>query len=115
RYTRGVLSLLLLGSLVALAAPAELDGPIGGEAVVQRPAPSRPQAPSPSALPGALRSILRDAPPCPARRTHCVGLALHVVVEENESVQTGAWVATQLSEANRQFAVIDTGFELISV
>ena len=104
----------MLGGLVALAAPAELDATRGAELS----APSAPSPPSPapaSATPAVLRSISSQAPRCPKGRSHCVGIALHVVVEDGQAIQTGDFVATQLDEANRHFAAIDTGFELVSV
>lgn len=58
---------------------------------------------------------LEALPPCPSDRTTCIPLALHVVVEDGQPVQTAAWLTVQLEEANRTYASVGTGFEVRSV
>jgi hypothetical protein len=63
-----------------------------------------------------LAGIRRVARPCPEAVRHCVGLHLHVVVVEGRRpVQTPGWIAGHIAEANRLFAAIDVGFEVVQV
>jgi hypothetical protein len=50
------------------------------------------------------------SPACPEEAKTCVRIALHVVEEAGEDVQTPQWVAEQVQEANRLFAPIGVGF-----
>ncbi len=71
-------------------------------------------APEDPALVGGADPWTAAQPGCGEARW-CFGIALHVVQRDEELVQTPAWFARQLAEANRHFASIDTGFELASV
>lgn len=63
----------------------------------------------------ALRALHDAAPACEAKR--CVGLRLHVTVDEAQDslLATPAWLASQLANANRLFAVVDLGFRVASI
>ena len=56
-----------------------------------------------------------EAPHCPPQAQHCFGVFAHVTVVEGDPVAPPAWVAAQLSEANRLFAPLGVGFELDDV
>ena len=54
--------------------------------------------------------VIKTAPGCDAKRTHCFGIALHVAVGDAGPIATSAWVASQLAGANRHFEALDTEF-----
>ena len=58
------------------------------------------------------RDFVRSSPRCPKKATHCFGIFAHVVFEGDEPVESPAWLADRVSEANRLFAVIDVGFRV---
>jgi hypothetical protein len=60
-----------------------------------------------------LDALTRDAPRCDPARAHCVGLALHVAIDDRGSVASAAWIAAQLAAANHHFAALDVGFEIV--
>jgi len=64
---------------------------------------------------GPLGRIKAAAPRCPAEATKCVGIRLHVVFEKNRPIQTAAWIARQITEANARYAATGIGFELTKV
>lgn len=57
-------------------------------------------------------AFVTGSPPCPAAAERCFQIALHVVEEHGEDVQTPQWVAAQVREANRLFAPIGVGFRV---
>lgn len=57
-------------------------------------------------------AFVTGSPPCPAEARRCFEIALHVVEEDGEDVQTPQWVAAQVHEANRLFAPIGVGFRV---
>lgn len=72
--------------------------------------------PSPTlAVEPALAPVQSSLPRCPDAAKTCVGLVLHVVVKDGAPVQTPAWLANQVAEANRHFATVGIGFSVVSV
>ncbi len=59
-----------------------------------------------------VQALARKAPPCDRARAHCVGLKLHVAVEDAGPVASADWIARQLAYANRHFAAIDVAFQI---
>lgn len=59
--------------------------------------------------------VIKSAPGCDAKRTHCFGIALHVAVGDAGPIATADWVAAQVTNANRHFELLDTEFRIISV
>lgn len=57
-------------------------------------------------------AFVTGSPPCPKEAERCFEIALHVVEEEGEDVQTPQWFAGQVREANRLFAPIGVGFRV---
>jgi len=73
-----------------------------------------------SVMAQAHQRLGRDAfvtasPRCPVKATRCFELAVHVVEEQGADVQTPAWLAEHVREANRLFAPIGVGFRVGSV
>ncbi|MEM7151771.1 MAG: matrixin family metalloprotease [Myxococcota bacterium] len=62
-----------------------------------------------------LQAFVTGSPVCPRKVRHCFKLAVHVVEEDGEAVQTSQWFAAQVREANRLFAPIGVGFRVGSV
>lgn len=60
-----------------------------------------------------LAKLAADAPTCDVARKTCLGIALHVPVTEDGPIATSAWIASQLAEANRHFALLDIGFQIV--
>ncbi len=60
-------------------------------------------------------AFVTGSPRCPRRARRCFELAVHVVVEDAHDVQTPAWFAEQVRQANRLFAAVDVGFRVGSV
>lgn len=60
-----------------------------------------------------LAALPADLPRCDAARAHCFGLQLHVPIVDGALVVTPAWLAEQVAEAQRHFAAIDVGFEVV--
>jgi hypothetical protein len=59
--------------------------------------------------------VIKTAPGCDAKRTHCFGIALHVAVGDAGPIATADWIAAQVTNANRHFELLDTEFRIISV
>lgn len=62
-----------------------------------------------------LEALARAAPPCDRARARCIGIKLHVAVGAQGPVASADWVARQLAQANRHFAAIDVGFQIMAV
>lgn len=63
-----------------------------------------------------LAALTAALPACEAARAHCIGIQLHVpvAVDRGDVVIAHAdWLAVQLAEANRHFARIDVGFQVV--
>lgn len=68
-----------------------------------------------AAADGELARLSADVPACDAARATCIGVRLHVTVTDAGPIATSAWIAAQLAEANRHFAPLDVGFEIVGV
>lgn len=62
-----------------------------------------------------LEGFARGTGRCPVDARHCVGLSLHVVVDDGEPVQSPRWFHGHVAGANRLFAPIGVGFEVVDV
>jgi len=61
-----------------------------------------------------LDALVLAAPPCEAARAHCIGIKLHVAVADQAPVASADWVAAEVAAANRHFAAIDVGFQVMA-
>ncbi|MEJ7601952.1 MAG: matrixin family metalloprotease [Kofleriaceae bacterium] len=64
---------------------------------------------------GDLDALTVVAPGCYEARARCRGLGLQIAVGEGGPVATEDWITAQLAGANRHFAELDTGFQIVSV
>lgn len=64
---------------------------------------------------GGLELFVEGTGSCPAEAKHCVGIALHVVEVGDTPVQTPTWVYHHVAHANKLFAKISVGFEVVSI
>jgi hypothetical protein len=62
-----------------------------------------------------LTALAAALPSCEAARAHCLGIRLHVTVGDEGVIGTPAWLATELSEANRHFAALDVAFHVLGI
>ena len=65
-----------------------------------------------------LAALTAALPACEAARAHCIGIQLHVPVAVDGGdalIAQAGWLAVQLAEANRHFAPIDVGFQVVGV
>ena len=62
-----------------------------------------------------VAAIEKSAPACDKQRTHCFALQIHIAGDDHGLVASPAWVAKQMSEANRHFLPLDVGFQLAGV
>lgn len=58
-------------------------------------------------------TFVAAASSCPVESKHCFGISAHIVEAEGQSVQTPAWFASHVEQANLLFAPIGVGFEVI--
>jgi hypothetical protein len=71
--------------------------------------------------PADLAALTAGLPACDAGRAHCLGIQLHVAVGASTDagaaapVATADWLAAQLAAADRQFAALDVGFEVVGI
>jgi hypothetical protein len=89
-----VMRLLLLAAICGVLAPAAARGGADHE----------------------LAALTAALPACEAARAHCIGVQLHVPVaaDRGDAVIAHAdWLAVQVAEANRHFAPIDVGFQVV--
>jgi hypothetical protein len=64
----------------------------------------------------ALAALTAALPACEAARAHCIGVQLHVPVAAGGGdavIARADWLAVQLAEANRHFAPVDVGFQVV--
>jgi hypothetical protein len=73
-------------------------------------APSRPARGDTGA---ELTAVVAALPACDAARAHCVGLQLHIAVADDGVIAKPDWLAVQLAAANRHFAPLGVGFQVI--
>lgn len=77
-------------------------------------AAARPARAADDAADGA--AMISAAPHCEKARAHCFAIRLHVArSEEGAAIVEPAWFAAQLAMANKQFAPLDTSFQLAGV
>jgi hypothetical protein len=62
-----------------------------------------------------LAATVAALPSCDPARAHCIGIQLHVTVADTGPIAAADWLATQLASANRHFAPLDVGFQVIGV
>lgn len=62
-----------------------------------------------------LDALVTAAPACDAARATCLGLALHVAVDDNGPIAKPDWLAAQLAQANRHFEKLDVGYKIVSI
>ena len=74
---------------------------------VPRPAGADPAA--------ELAATIAALPSCDPARAHCIGIELHVTVADDGPIARPDWLATQLAAANRHFAPLDVGFQIVAV
>jgi hypothetical protein len=63
-----------------------------------------------------LAALIAALPACEAARAHCIGIQLHVPVDPDRGdavIAHADWLAVELAEANRHFAPIDVGFQVV--
>lgn len=63
-----------------------------------------------------LAALTAGLPACDAARAHCIGIQLHVPVDPDRGdglIAKAEWLAVELSEANRHFAPVDVGFQVV--
>lgn len=60
-----------------------------------------------------LSAYAKQSPRCPRKAEHCFGVVAHVVIGEDGPVESPAWLAERVEEANRHFAAISVGFRVI--
>jgi hypothetical protein len=63
-----------------------------------------------------LAALTAALPACDAARAHCIGIQLHVPVDPDGGdglIAPADWLAVQLAEANRHFAPVDAGFQVV--
>lgn len=63
----------------------------------------------------ALACFVDRTPTCPADRSRCVGIHLHVVVGPGGSVTTPVWLGEALDHAHWLFEPADVGFQVVAV
>jgi len=63
----------------------------------------------------ALAGITAALPACDAARAHCIGIQLHVTVADSGPVAAPDWLTGQLTVANRHFAALDVGFQVVGI
>ena len=57
----------------------------------------------------------KGAPGCDAARPTCLGIALHVTVQDKGPIAAAPWLHEQLTAANRHFERIGVGFQIASI
>jgi hypothetical protein len=63
-----------------------------------------------------LAALTAALPACDGARAHCIGIQLHVPVGPDSGdglIAKAEWLAVELSEANRHFAPVDVGFQVV--
>lgn len=60
-----------------------------------------------------LEALVKAAPPCDPARARCIGIRLHVAAGDGGLVAPPDWVARQVASANRHFAPLDVGFQVM--
>jgi hypothetical protein len=114
--TRAIAGLILLAAAEAAAGPSGAkDGGAGaGAGAAGAGAGAAGAGAGAGTTEAALAALVKAAPPCEAARAHCVGIKLHVAIVDQAPVASADWVAAQVAAANRHFAAIDAGFQVLA-
>src|ERR1051325_5889422 len=65
---------------------------------------------------GALAALIAGLPACDAALAHCIGIRLHVTVDAaGRVIAKPDWLAAHAGAANRHFAPLDGGFEVVGI
>ena len=63
-----------------------------------------------------IAAVTAALPTCEAARAHCFGLRFHIArTDVGEMVVEPTWIAAQLAMANKQFAPLDTSFQVVGI
>lgn len=62
-----------------------------------------------------LAALTAGLPACDAARTHCIGIHLHVTVGDDGAIAKADWLAVELAAANRHFAPLGVGFQVVGI
>lgn len=63
-----------------------------------------------------IAAVTTALPACDPARAHCFGLRLHIArTAEGAMVVEPAWIAAQLAMAHKQFAPLDTSFQVVAI
>lgn len=68
-----------------------------------------------------LATVAAALPACDTARAHCIGIRLHIPERPASPergggpIARGDWIAAQLAAANRHFAPLDVGFEVVGI
>jgi hypothetical protein len=62
-----------------------------------------------------LAALIAGLPACGATRAHCFGIQLHVTVAGDGPIAHADWLAVQLAAANRHFAALGVGFQVVGI
>jgi hypothetical protein len=62
-----------------------------------------------------LVTMMAALPACDAARARCIGIQLHVSVADSHLIAAPDWLASQLATANRHFAPVDIGFQVVGI
>lgn len=60
-----------------------------------------------------LAAVGAALPACEAARAHCIGIRLHVTAGDHGLIAAADWIAAQLATANRHFAALGVGFQVV--
>lgn len=63
-----------------------------------------------------LQALTKSAPTCDVARATCIGLSLHIAVDDaGVPIATADWITGQLAGANQHFERLDVGYQIIAV
>jgi hypothetical protein len=62
-----------------------------------------------------LTAVAAALPGCEATRAHCFGIQLHVTTSGDGPIAAADWLALQFATANRHFASLDVGFQVVGI
>ncbi len=62
-----------------------------------------------------VAAVTAALPACEAGRPHCFGIRLHVTTGDGGLIASAGWIARQLATANRQFAPLGVGFQVVGI
>ncbi len=62
-----------------------------------------------------LASVIATTPACDTARATCIGLRLHVPVNDAGPIAKPEWIERQVATANEHFASLDVAFQIVGV